>query len=65
MAKRKNPAAVSLGRRGGRKTLELFGAEHFSNAGKKGGKKSGALLRKKYGPDYFRLIRAGKKPSSL
>ena len=32
----KNKAAVSLGKRGGAKTASLYGAKHFSDAGKKG-----------------------------
>lgn len=33
----KNKAAQKLGKLGGKKTASLYGHEHFSNAGKKGG----------------------------
>ncbi len=32
--KKKNPHAVALGRKGGKKTLDRLGKEHFSKAGK-------------------------------
>ena len=36
--KRKNPAAVALGRKGGKKTAETHGRNFFVEIGRKGGK---------------------------
>ena len=39
MNEQKNKAAVELGSKGGKKTLEKHGTKHFSKAGKKGAEK--------------------------
>jgi general stress protein YciG len=39
MSEQKSKAAVELGSKGGKKTLEKHGTDHFSKAGKKGAEK--------------------------
>ena len=59
MARKKNPNAVALGRRGGKKTLAKHGAKFFSKLAKK----SARSKFERYGSDYFKRIRRGEKPS--
>jgi hypothetical protein len=62
--KRKNPAAVALGRLGGKATLAKHGKAALRRAAKRGGKVTGKSLRRRYGSDYFSRIRRGEKPSA-
>ena len=45
--------------KGGKATLKKYGKDHFRDIGRMGSQ----LLKLRYGPDYFKKIRKGIKPS--
>ena len=47
--------------KGGKATLKKHGRDHFRDLGRM----SGEILKLKYGPDYFKNIRKGIKPSTM
>lgn len=58
----KLPAAVSLGRRGGKQTAKKYGIAHFQ----KMGGLAAVTKAKRYGKsDFYTLIRFGLKPSEM
>ena len=59
MKRKKDPAAVSLGQRGGKSTFAKHGRELFRKLAKKSARRKIEL----YGADYFSRIRRGERPS--
>ena len=53
---------AEAGRKGGLKTKETRGTEHFARIGKIGGKKGGEATKRKLGLDHYREI--GRKGGS-
>lgn len=48
---------IDFSRKGGNKTLEKYGPEHFAEIGKKGG----SVTKERYGIDYYKKIRQKRK----
>lgn len=47
---------AEAGRKGGRRTRERYGEEHFGRIGRIGGKKGGETTKRRYGSEFYQKI---------
>ena len=47
---------AEAGRKGGRRTKERYGEDHFGRIGRIGGKKGGETTKERYGSEFYQKI---------